>query len=157
MSKKIKILIICSLLFNLLFIGIIIGHVSHHLSKRYLFIRDVEGIAERLPDNKKELFFKTIKGAHRESKNNHKQIRDIRKRIIYILTAPEFDEAAYQSSIEKLHKTRGLMMRRLADANKELAKQLNQEERKILAEYLSRPQFLKGRRRSRRRNPALHY
>jgi len=56
-----------------------------------------------------------------------------------ILTAPEFNEAAYQIQVEKLHELRGIMMRRLANATMELARQFDQQERKVLAKHLRRP------------------
>jgi len=41
--------------------------------------------------------------------------------------------------LSKLDGLRDLMMKRLTEATKELAKQFNQEERKVLAEHLRQP------------------
>lgn len=139
MSKKIKILIIGSLLLNVLLIGVIIGHISHRLSREPFFRRHAREFAVKLPADKRELFSKTMEGVHLENREIHRQIREARKRALRILTAPEFDEAAYQTEVDKLNRLRGHMMQRLADVTKELAKQLDQEERKGLAEHLRHP------------------
>ena len=83
------------------------------------------------------------------------KIRETRERTISILRAPVFDEAAYQIEVEKLHQLRGLMMQRLADATKDLAKQFNQEERRGLAEHLRRPPPFSPGERPKMRKPPL--
>lgn len=77
--------------------------------------------------------------AFRENDDIRKQMDKGRERVLSILSAPEFDEAAYQVETAKLEKLRSVMMQRFADATKELAKQFNQEERKALAEHLRQP------------------
>jgi uncharacterized membrane protein len=139
MSKTIKILILTSLVLNILLIGFIIGNVSHRLFRENPLRRKPPELAVRLPQEKEKLFFDTMKKVHVENRNIRKQIRNARERIFTILTAPQFDEASYDSEVKKLHELRGLMMQRLSNATKQLAKQLNQEERKGLAEYLRRP------------------
>lgn len=139
MSKSIKILVIISVVINILLIGVIFGQVSHRLGRKDLFQKRVPEIAVKLPADKKALFFRTMERVHRENRDIHKRIRETRERTLDILTAPEFDEDGYQTEAEKLHKLRGLIMQRLADATKELAVQFDQEERKALAEHLRHP------------------
>ena len=139
MTKTIKLLILGSVVLNILLIGVIIGHVSYRLGWKESGRRHVPELAVKLPADKEELFLQTMKGVHLENRNVLRQIRDTRERALSVLTAPEFDEAAYQNEVVKLHWLRGLMMQRLAGAAKELAKQFNQEERKALAEHLRRP------------------
>jgi uncharacterized membrane protein len=81
----------------------------------------------------------------RENREIHKQMDEARKRVLSILSAPEFDEAAYQLETAKLDELRGVTMKRLAEATKELAKQFNQEEEGLSGD-LKRPllQFLTG-------------
>jgi uncharacterized membrane protein len=138
-SKKIKILILCSLLLNVLLIGIIVGHLSHRITGEESLRRRAPDLAVKLPPDKKVLFLETMKRVRRENRHIHRQIREARKRTLSILTAPEFNEASYQREVEKLHNLRGLMMQRLAEASKELAKKFNRGERKALAEFLRRP------------------
>lgn len=139
MSKKMRILLIGSVLFNVLLLGIIIGQVSHRLDKEDFMRRHAPELAVKLPVEKKELFLKTMEQVHLNNRDIDKQMDETREKVINILTAPEFDEAAYRSEVQKLDSLRGLMMQRLEDATIELAKQFNQEERNALAEHLRHP------------------
>jgi len=138
-SNKTKMLIIGSLLLNALLVGVIIGNISHRVGGERFFRRHGREFAVKLPPDKQELFFTTMKRVHGENRGNYRQMREARQRTLLILTAPEFDEAAYQSEVAKLHQLRCRMMQRLADATTELAKQFNQEERKALADHLMHP------------------
>ncbi len=136
MSKKIKILILASLLLNVLLIGVIIGYVSQRVDRKEFMRRYASVLSAKLSADKEKIYFDTMKGVHLDNRDIYRQIRETRKRTISILTALEFDEAAYQIEVEKLNKLYGIMKQRLSDATKELAKQFNQEERKALAEHL---------------------
>ncbi len=139
MSKKMKVLIIGSLLLNVLLVGVIIGDMSHRLRREPFFGRHARELASKLPEDKAALFLETVEKVHLNNRDVHKQIREARKRAMRILTAHHFDEAAYQIQVEKLQELRGLMMRQLANATIELARQFDQEERKVLAQHLRRP------------------
>lgn len=139
MSKKMRILVLGSLFLNALLVAVVIGHVSHRLERGGFGVRHMPRPAIKLPADKEALFFKTMERVKRENRKLHEQIREIRERTLAVLTAPEFDEAAYQREVEKLHDLRGLMMQRLADATKDLGKRFSREEREALAEHLRRP------------------
>jgi uncharacterized membrane protein len=139
MGKKIKILISISLLLNVLLIGVVIGSISHRLFREDFPRRRPPELAIKLAPDKEKLFFDTMKRVHLENREVRKQIDEGRERVFLILSAPEFDEAAYQVEAAKLGKLHGLMMQRFAEATKEMAKRFNQEERKALAELLRRP------------------
>ena len=139
MSKTTRILIISSLILNVLFIGIIIGSMSNRLFREDFPRKHPPPLAVNLPPDKEKLFSDTMEKAFRENDHIRKQMDEGRERVLSILSAPEFDEAAYQAETEKLEKLRGVMMQRFADATRELAKQFNQEERKALAEHLRQP------------------
>jgi uncharacterized membrane protein len=139
MSKTIKILIISSLILNVLLIGIMIGSISDRLFRRDFPRRPPPELRVNLPPDKEKLFSDTMEKAFRENDHIRKQMDEARERVLSILSAPEFDEAAYQAEAANLEKLRGVMMQRFADATQELAKQLNQEERKALAVHLRQP------------------
>jgi uncharacterized membrane protein len=139
MSKKMKVLTIGSLLLNVFLVGVIIGDMSHRLRRQPYFGRHARELASILPEDKAGFILETVEKVHLNNRDVHKQIREARKRAMRILTAHNFDKAAYQIQVEKLHELRGLMMQRLADATIELARQFDQEERRALAQYLRRP------------------
>ena len=139
MSKTIKLVIIFSVVLNILLIGFIIGNLSHRFFINNSVREKPQEISVKLPPDKKELFFNTMQKVRAENRTARKQIRETRRKIFSILTSPQFDEDSYESEAEKLHLLRGLMMKRFSNATKDLAKQLNHEERMALAEHLRRP------------------
>lgn len=135
MSKKMKMMVIGSLLLNALLIGVIIGNWSHRFGREHFIGRHAELIS-KLPQEKAELFLKTVERVHLNNRNIYHRIREARKEAMRILAAPEFDEAAYRLELKKLHELGDLMMQGLANATIELAREFGQEERKILAQHL---------------------
>jgi len=136
MSKKIKILIFSSLLLNVLLAGVVIGDASHRFHKEYFVRKSMKEFASKLPGDKAALFLETVKRVHLNNRDAYNQIREARKEAMKLLSAPEFDEAAYRLQVEKIHELRSLMKRRLADATIELARQFSQKERSALAQHL---------------------
>ena len=136
MSKKMKILIFSSLLLNVLLAGVVIGDVSHRFHKEYFVRKSVEEFASKLPGDKAALLLETVERVHLNNRDAYNKIRETREEAMKLLSADEFDEAAYRLQVEKIHKLRSLMKRRLADATIELAKQFSQEERRALAQHL---------------------
>jgi uncharacterized membrane protein len=135
-----KILIVASLVLNVLLAGVIMGNVSHQMGRKYLGFKQHERkLVAKLPPEKQRLFRDAMERAHLECEDLRKQIGNTRERALSILTAPEFDERAFQAEVEKLHDLRGMIAQRLADATMELAKQFDSEERKVLGGYLKRP------------------
>lgn len=139
MSKKMKVIIICSLVLNVLLMSIIVGDVSRRLSKDELIKKQASELKAKLPEDKRKLFDEVMGKLYSDSGDTFKQIREARENALKALSAPEFDEAAYQKEVEKLHKLRRIMKQRLADAAKELAHQFNRKERKILADFFINP------------------
>jgi len=139
MGKTIKILISISVLLNVLLVGIIIGNISNRFLRKDFPGRRPPALAVKLPPDKEKLFRDVMEKVHQENHEVRQQIDEARNRVLSILSAPDFDEGAYQAETAKLDKLHGLMMQRFANATRELGKQFNQEERKALAEYLRRP------------------
>jgi uncharacterized membrane protein len=136
MSKKIKILIFSSLLLNVLLAGVVIGDVSHRFHKEHFIRKSMKEFASKLPEDKATLFLETVESAHLKNRDVFDQIREARKEAMKLLSAPEFNEAAYRLQIKKIHELHTLMKQRLMDTTIELARQFNQEERSALAQHL---------------------
>jgi len=136
MSKKMKVLIFSSLLLNVLLIGVVIGDVTHRFHIEHFVRKSVQEFASKLPEDKAALLLETVGRVHLNNRDEYNQLREARKEAMKLLSATEFDEAAYRLQIEKIHELRSLMKQRLADATIELAKQFSQEERRSLAQHL---------------------
>jgi uncharacterized membrane protein len=139
MGKTMKILISSSLLLNVLLIGVVIGSISNRLFKEDFPKRRPPELTKRLPPDKETLFMEVMAKVDSENREVHRQIEKAREKVLSVLSAPEFDEAAFQAETTKLDELHGLIMQRFAKATNELAKQMNQEERKGLAEIFRRP------------------
>jgi uncharacterized membrane protein len=135
-----KILLVASLVLNLLLAGVILGNVSHHMGRKHFgFKQHEQKLVAKLPPEKQRLFRDVMGRADSEREDIRRQIGETRERALSILIAPEFDERAFQVEVEKLQDLRGMIGQRLADATRELAKQFDSEERKVLGGYLKRP------------------
>jgi len=139
MSKKVKMLLVASLVLNVLFAGVIMGNVFHRIGWRSASKHDDRVLAAKLSPEKYKLFTEVMGGARSECKQIRKQIRENREQVLGILTAPEFDEASFQREVDTLNDLRGQVADRLAVATLELARQFDPEERRLLGKYLERP------------------
>jgi uncharacterized membrane protein len=136
MSKKVKILVVASVVLNVLLAGVIIGHMTQ--MGRWSKGKDDLALAARLSPEKSKLFTEVMGGARSECKQIRRQIRETRAQTLSILTASEFDEQSFQREVDKLHQLRGQVTGRIAEATLVLARQFNPEERQLLGEYLER-------------------
>ncbi len=138
MSKKIKIVVVASVVLNVLLAGVIIGNMAHQMG-RWSALRHDRAIAAKLSPEKYRLFTEVMAGARSECKQIRKQIRDTRAQTLGILMAPEFDEQSFQREVARLRDLKGQVSDRMADATLHLARQFNPEERRLLGKYLERP------------------
>ena len=92
----------------------------------------------QLPPDKETLFHQTMGKVREATTNIHEQIKGVEAEIRSVLTAPEFNEALFLERtrrLQDLHKMEGEAMDK---AVAKLASQFTAEERKILAEIISR-------------------
>jgi uncharacterized membrane protein len=137
MSKKVKILVVASVVLNVLLAGVIIGHMTQ--MGRWSGFRQDRALAAKLPPEKYKRFTEVMGGARSECKQIRKQIRETREQTLGILMASEFDEPSFQREVAKLRDLRGQVSERMADATLQLAREFDPEERKLLGRYLERP------------------
>ena len=138
MSKMLKIVFTISIILNVLFFGLLIGHFSHRISMHPLFKGNIIETIQNLPPNKRELVFKTIKDLKTETQSTKDEIEDNRNQILETLTAPEFDTERFEKQVKDLHLNFEELTTELSKAIIRLAQNLNQEERKALAEIIVR-------------------
>jgi uncharacterized membrane protein len=92
----------------------------------------------QLPPDKEILLHKTMREVREATMNIHEQIRELRAEIRGILTAPEFNEALFLERMRKLQDLHKMESEAMDKAVAKLANQFTAEERKILAEVISR-------------------
>lgn len=86
-----------------------------------------------LPVDKQTLVLSAIKAVKDENAGLREEIKAARKNMKAVLTAPEFNAAAFKANADKLEALMAQGFRSFTDAVIEVAPQLTQEEREILA------------------------
>lgn len=138
MNKKIKLLLILSIILNFLFAGLLIGNASknlvHDKDDKSHFLE----ITKKLPPEKQKLVMEKFDELKSDRDETRKKIYETRMEIAQILKAPEFDQRLYDRKISKMHRLYRGKAKKLAKAIKELAVDFTPEERAVLAEMLEK-------------------
>jgi len=127
-----KNLLLASVLFMTL--GFSMTVMGNHFQKLESF--------SKLPQDKQTLVVETMETVHTENKELRQQVKEIMQAMKGVLTAPEFDANTYQSYADQLQEIKVQMMTAKTGAIKELATQMNQQEREVLLEIM--PKGKKG-------------
>lgn len=138
MNRKIKFLLIISIILNFLFAGLLIGNTS----KKIIHDKDHKNhfleITKKLPPEKQDLVMKRFHNLKNEHEKTKDEIYKTRTEIAEILKAPEFDQKLYDRKISKMHRLYRGKAKKLAKTIKELAVDFTPEERAVLAEMLEK-------------------
>lgn len=95
-----------------------------------------EETLNQLPPDKKELVLNALKQAKEESQSQKDDIKAAMENVKTILTAPEFDAAAYKAATDELQTLMAQRFTTFSNAIAEVAPQLTQQERQILADAM---------------------
>lgn len=132
-TKAMKTIFTVSVVLNVLLLGAAGGLAYKHWNdKPYRAI-----YAEMSPEAR-NIVARTMQNAFRDGREDMKQARAIKKDIRAILAAPEFDAEAFDAQAEKLHGIMSNMGHKRIAVTKDLAAQLSQQDRKVLAEKFSK-------------------
>ena len=104
-------------------------------------IRKLEAFS-KLPQDKQTLVVETMETVKTENKELKQQAKELKQAMKGVLTAPEFDANAYQAYADQIQALKVQMMTAKTEAVKELASQMNQQEREVLLELM--PKGKKG-------------
>jgi len=136
MSKTVKILLALSIILNVLFVGVAIGMYSHGFKMKVSTRQDLEEVIKNFPPDKQALVTESIKSLREKTKATKKEIRAKRKEVVEVLSAPEFDPALYDTKVDELHSLMDELGNEFAATARDLALNLDQDERKALAEVI---------------------
>ena len=133
MTRSIKAFIICSILLNLLLLGIFFGQEGKY------FASHRDNIAKALPADKYKLYKDTMKRTETANQPLRDQIEQARRQAADILKAEPFNRQAYLVQIKNMQALRQQMMQRMAESIVGLAEEFSPEDRAILADTLRKP------------------
>ena len=136
MSKTLKILFTASIILNVLLAGVVIGTFSHDFKRKVSMRHDIDETLKEFPADKRDLVTEAVESLRERTRKTKKEIHEKRKEIVAILTAPEFDPALYDKKVTELHTLMNSLGNEFADTARGLALNLDQDERKALADVI---------------------
>ena len=93
-------------------------------------------LLSQLPTDKAALFRQTMKEAREKTAENREQMKNLKKELCDVLTAPTFDEAMFLEKMNILQILRQKERQTVVEGFAQVAQQFTQEERGILAEII---------------------
>lgn len=130
MNKSNKWLLI-SLLMNVLFLGIILGGMSHRYSHHWQ-----QSSMSELSTEQRQAVKTLLKDIRSHNKALHQDIREKRKSLMATLSAETFDTKSYLLQTEQLSVLKQQMMTNMTTAIAQNAEGMTQAEREALAKML---------------------
>lgn len=137
MSRKIKLLVVASVLLNVLLGGIVLGHIWHRMP--FDGPSHKQALLEQLTPERQEEFRTMMEQMREESSAAWDEMRAVREKTMELLRAETFDAAAYQKQVDLLNAMSIQRKQAMAEGIKELAKRWSPEEREVLAKLMRRP------------------
>lgn len=122
---------------NLLIVSVLVLTIGFSLTVLAKGFHKLEEFS-KLPQEKQELLINTMKTMKESKAELREEMKAAKKEMYDALTAPEFDEARYQAGVERMQRLHEQKMVVMTQTIKELAPQLTQEEREVLAKMFPR-------------------
>jgi uncharacterized membrane protein len=140
MSRRfLQLILLASLLANVLLLGFLLGGLPHRLDRGESREARLERVLAQLPAPAQREFRAQMERNRADDDARREQIRAAREKTIEILLAEPFDAEAYDREVDRIDALRGQGAREMAATVKDVAKDLNLEQRRILAELLKGP------------------
>lgn len=130
---RMKTLLTLSVVLNVLLIGGFGGHIYKRWSSH-----PWHAVKQELSPETRNVIGRTFQSAFREIKPLGDEARKARADLVRILSADEFDEAAFDKAAEKISGVRSEMVAIKIQATKDAALQLSVEERRKMADRMAK-------------------
>ena len=139
-NKKMKIMLVTSLVTNMLFIGAIAGYLLHDNNRVYKHprVRIHTNIQSILPETKLAMFEETSQQILNNHNRKIEEIRNIEQKIEEILTAPSFDSEAFTLQTDELAMIHSQNHNIIRNSLLALFQQLTKEERINIINHMQR-------------------
>lgn len=128
---------------NLLVVSVLALMLGFSLS---VFAKGFQKMEEfsKLPQEKQQLVIDTMKTMKEGKSEFWEEMKAAKNEMHEALTAPEFDEAKFQESVQKMEQLRDQRRQMKIQAISEIAPQFTQEEREILARIFHKGKYGHG-------------
>ena len=138
MSRKIRAFVLVSILLNIFLSSILIGHFIRVMGRPGQ-IPGIDAGQYNISEEQLTRIREQLHAAHLANKDIFVLAARQRKKALQVLADEPFDAAAYQGTVDAIQNLRGRSMQRTANAVKNMALNLDANERAALAEILRNP------------------
>lgn len=140
MNRRLKLFLLISVALNIVFIGFVLGRGSHCHRLGMKKAPAIMGLLDRssIPEARRAELKEKLQAAL-PTEERRKEKRQWYRETGEILKAEEFDADAYRAQLDKMFAYRSHNRQKIVEVLIEITAELNQEERKALAEIFSRP------------------
>lgn len=135
--KKIKLLIVVSLLLNMILGGMLLGMSMREHDRSPVAAMKVWGSNE-LPEEKRASFNAMMQTLENDTQGIRQQVQETRKEMYRLLSAEPYDKRAYLAAVAKFQRLMKSQMQHFTQAIANYAGELTPEERASLATMLER-------------------
>lgn len=140
MSRTVKLVFLCSLVLNLLLVGILLGQLPGGLGATPPTRQErLEEALTKVPEPTRSRFRQKFSEIRAEGDPVRRALDDARAEALELLSAEPLDETAYDRQVTKIEGLRAELFKRMAVKIKQTAKELSPEERRLFADVLRRP------------------
>ena len=150
MKTYIKVIFTASILLNVLFVGMIIGHVAKE-SKQHPW----QTVRAELSPETQNIVARNFRNAARETQKSQRNINALKTRAKEIITAQNFDAAAFQTTMKEIHNAQSTMHTTRLEAMTKTLKNLSAAEREKIAPRLLRSLDRQKRQPRKRENSKM--
>ncbi len=138
MNRALKLTFLVSIVLNVFFVGLLLGHLPTRMDRLSLAEQRIEAAASRLPEPARSQFRKNVEQTRGDLQPIRQQIQAARNEVLRIFESEPFDETAYDQQVSQMIALRLQLSGRMADNMKQTAKDLSLEERQVVAEAFRR-------------------
>ena len=135
MNRKLRWVILASILLNVLLVGILFGQLPRRFDRDAYRQQVVDEAVKQLPESVQATFRDRMDEMRAEAEPIRNQIREARDETVRIVIGDPFDEAAFDQQVAKINELRMQM----AGILKKAAKEMPPDQRRALGETLKRP------------------
>ena len=139
MSRALKLTFVVSIVLNVFFVGLLLGHLPARLDRASLAEQRMDAAASQLPEPIRSQFRKNMEQTRHELQPIRDQIQKARNEALRIFVTDPFDESAYDQQVSQITASRVQLAGRMAETMKQAAKELSLEQRQAVAEAFRRP------------------
>lgn len=138
-KSKTTIVLTISIILNFIFMGIFIGYKIGKCNKFRGCRQDLTKIEQiDIPSEKKKLILDTMQSLKELRKSKYSKMKDNKSKLIEMLSAENFDKAAYKNQLDKIVTEKNNLSQTMSTKMFELVDKLDTKERQFLADVLSK-------------------